>query len=64
MHSKSMHPAIFLKVNLGVARALKNIENTYLLGTNNKSGERSKAADLELYRDTFEHYYLVISGVL
>ena len=43
MHSKSMHPAIFLKVNLGVARALKNIENTYLLGTNNKSGETQQS---------------------
>ena len=39
MYSESMHPVIFLKVNLGVARALKNIENTYLLGSNNKSGE-------------------------
>ena len=37
MHSKSMHPAMFLKVKLGVVRALKNVETTYLLNSNNKS---------------------------
>ena len=37
MHSKSMHPAMFLKVMLGVVRALKNVEITYLLESNNKS---------------------------
>ena len=26
MHSKSMHPAMFLKVNLGVVRALENVK--------------------------------------
>ena len=30
MRSKSMHSAMFLKVNLGVVRALKNVETTYL----------------------------------
>ena len=63
MYSESMHPVIFLKVNLGVARALKNIENTYWTPII-RVEKRSKAADLELYRDSFEHYYLVISGVL
>ena len=37
MHSKSMHPAMCLKVNLGVVRALKNVETIYLLAKNNKS---------------------------
>ena len=37
MHSKSMHPAMFLKVKLGPVRALKNVERTYLLDSNNKS---------------------------
>ena len=39
MHSKKMHPAMFLKVNQGVARALKNLETAYLLDSNNKSGK-------------------------
>ena len=30
MHSKSMHPAMFLKVNLGVVGALKNVERTFI----------------------------------
>ena len=30
MHSESMHPAMFLKVNLGVVRALKNVERTFI----------------------------------
>ena len=64
MHSKSMHPAMFLKVNLGVVRALKNVEGTYLLDSKNKSGKLSKVAELELYRDSLKHDYLVISGVL
>ena len=34
-----MHPAIFLKVDLGVVRALKNEERTYFLDSNNKSGK-------------------------
>ena len=37
MHSKSIHPVMFLKVNLGIVRALKNVERTYLLDSNNKS---------------------------
>ena len=64
MHSKSIHPAMFLKVTLGVVRALKNIERTYLLDSNNKSKKLSKAAELELYMDFLEHHYLVISVVL
>ena len=43
MHSKSMHPAMFLKVNLGVVRALKNVERTYLLNSNNKSGKTQQS---------------------
>ena len=39
MHSKSMHTAMFLKVNLGVARVLKNVERTHLLDSNYKSGK-------------------------
>ena len=35
MHSKSMHPAMLRKVNLGVVRALKNVDRTYLLDINN-----------------------------
>ena len=35
MHSKSMHPAMIRKVNLGVARALKNVDRRYLLDINN-----------------------------
>ena len=34
-----MHPAMFLEVNLGVVRALKNVERTYSLDSNNKSGK-------------------------
>ena len=55
---------MFLKVTLGVVRALKNIERTYLLDSNNKSKKLSKAAELELYMDFLEHHYLVISVVL
>ena len=34
-----MDPAIFLKVKQAVDRALKNVEKTYLLDNNNKSGK-------------------------
>ena len=64
MHSKSMHPTIFPKVNLGVVRASKNVEKTYLLSSNNKKGKLSKAAELELYRNSLKRDNLVISGVL
>ena len=30
MHSKSMHPAMFLKVNLGVVRTLKKVESKFI----------------------------------
>ena len=30
---------MFLKVNLGVVRALENVERTYLLDNNDKSGK-------------------------
>ena len=30
---------MFLKVNLGVVRALEHVERTYLLDSNNKSGK-------------------------
>ena len=30
---------MFLKVNLGVVRALENVERTYLLDNNNKGGK-------------------------
>ena len=30
---------MFLKVNLGVVRALKNVERTYLMDSNDKSGK-------------------------
>ena len=43
MHSKSMYPAMFLKVNLGVVRALENLERTYLSGSNNKSGKTQQS---------------------
>ena len=43
-----MHPTMFQKVNLRVARALKNVKTAYLLNSNNKSGKLSKAAELEL----------------
>ena len=43
MRSKGMHPAMFLKVNLGVVRALKNAERTYLLDSNNKSGKTQQS---------------------
>ena len=39
---------MFQKVNLRVARALKNVKTAYLLNSNNKSGKLSKAAELEL----------------
>ena len=43
MHPRSMHPAMFLKVNLGVVRTLKNIERTYFLHSNNKSGKTQQS---------------------
>ena len=43
MQSKSMHPAMFLKVNLRVVRALENVERTYLLDSNNKSGKTQQS---------------------
>ena len=52
---------MFLKVNLGVVKALKNVERTYLLENYDKTG---KGAELELYSNSLEHYYLVISGLL
>ena len=39
MYSKSLYPAMFLKVNLGLVRALKNVERTQLLDNNNNSGK-------------------------
>ena len=63
MDSKSMHPAILLKVNLDVTRALENVERTY--GAAMIRVEKlSEAAELKLYRDSLKHEYLVISGVL
>ena len=42
---------MFLKVNLGVARALKNVERTYLLDGNNKSGKTQQSCRIgALYR--------------
>ena len=61
MRSKSMHLAMFLKVNLGVVRGLKNVERTYLFSSHNI---RVETAELEFYRDSLKHDYLVISGVL
>ena len=55
---------MFLEVNLGVVRSLKNVEKTYLSDSNNKVKKLSKAAELERYRDFLKHEYLVISGVL
>ena len=37
MQSKSMHSAMFLKVNHVAVRALENIERTYLLDSNIKN---------------------------
>ena len=44
MQSKSMHPVMFLKVNLDVVRALENIERTYLLDSNNKGGKTQQSS--------------------
>ena len=38
-----MHPAMLPKVNLGVVRALKNIERTYLLDSKIKSGKTQQS---------------------
>ena len=43
MQSKIMHPAMFLKVNLRVVRALEYVETTYLLDSNNKSGKTQRS---------------------
>ena len=43
LQSKSMHSAMFLKVNLGVVRALENIERTYLLDSNIKNGKTQQS---------------------
>ena len=43
MQSKTMHPAMFPKVNLRVVRALENVETTYLLESNNKSGKTQQS---------------------
>ena len=59
-----MHPAMFLKVNLRVVRALKNLERIYLLDSIIRKEKLSKAAELELYRDSLKHDYLVIPGLL
>ena len=58
-----MHPAMFLKVNLRVVRALKNLERIYLLDSIIRKEKLSKAAELELYRDSLKHDYLVIPGL-
>ena len=57
-----MHPAMFLKVNLGVVRALKNVERTYWTAMI-RVEKLSKAAELELYRDSLKHDHVVISRV-
>ena len=36
---------MFLKVNLGVVRALKNVERAYLLDSNNKSEKAQQTFD-------------------
>ena len=43
MQSKSIHQVMFLKVNLGVVTALKNVERTYLLSSNDKSGKTQQS---------------------
>ena len=43
IHCIRMHPAMFLKVNLGMVRALKNVKRTYLLDSNNKSGKTQQS---------------------
>ena len=64
MHSKSMHPAMCLKVNLGVVRALKMLRQYIYWPTIIRAKKLSKAAELEPYRDSLKHDHLVISGVL
>ena len=54
---------VFLKVNLGVVRAMENVEKTFLLNSNIKMKKLSKAAEMKLYRDFLEHGYQVISEV-
>ena len=58
-----MHPAIFLKVNLGVVRSLKNVERIYWTAII-KVEKLTKGAELELYRESFKHYFLLLFGVL
>ena len=53
---------MFLKVNLGVVRALKNVERTYWTAMI-RVEKLSKAAELELYRDSLKHDHVVISRV-
>ena len=59
-----MYPAMFLKVNLRVVRVLKNLERIYLLDSIIRKEKLSKAAELEFYRDSLKHDYLVIPGLL
>ena len=48
---------------LGFVRALENVEGTYCTAII-RVEKLSEAAELELYRDSIKHDYLVISGVL
>ena len=45
MQSEGMHPAIFLKVSLGVVRALKNVERIYIWTATIKVEKLSKGAE-------------------
>ena len=51
-------------IYLSLARALKNLERTYMLDSNNKSDKLMEVVQLQLYRDSFELTFLVVSRVL
>ena len=38
-----MQPTMFFEVNLSAVRALENVERTYLLDSNNKSGKTQQS---------------------
>ena len=53
-----------MKRIVGLPRAPKNLEKTNTLGSNNKSVKLDEVAQLEFYRDSFKHVFLVFFEVL
>ena len=50
--------------NYSSCQNIKNLERTYMLDNNKNSDKFNERAQLEFYRDSLKHNFLVVSRVL